>query len=361
MRRQIRIILATLLCLILLDGLVAVTLATVAPKSLERFFDYGRSVPGKLADWRAHPGQGANLQTAGWLPEEVAESAAAFAAEPDGIGPVMRVYGMSFVNHITEAAAKIAPEIPLDQLSGPGAPPNFTYAAFLDDRANRRPGDVVVLGILSSSLAPMASFSNSSWAFEQPAPFTYPIFRPDAAQGLTRLDPLMQSLEQYMSGNIDAAAWDAQRQAEDALYSPVATALPVLDASPFARLVRRSLALDDIRRRERAVLRDPDDAPYPYGVVLRRMVTEFATMARADGQVPVVVLVQGQDGGDPDLAALVRPTLEAGGIPYFATVDHQDPRDPNAFVPDGHYRKAVDEAFGAALRALPAMQQVFGG
>ena len=69
-------------------------------------------------------------------------------------------------------------------------------------------------------------------------------------------------------------------------------------------------------------------------------------MTRDDGQIPIVVLVQGKEPSDPDLKALLGGFLDSHGYPYFATADHQDPRDPRAFLSDGHYRPAVDSRFG---------------
>lgn len=332
---------------------MAVFLATAAPGSLVRFFDYGRSVPGKLETWRLNPGVPGNLQAVAWMPEMIADSRAEFAAEPPETGRVVRVYGLSFVNHVVEAAQAAKPSMILDKHSGPGAPPNFTYAAFLDDRANRREGDIVVLGILSSALAPMASFSNSSWAFEQPAPFTYPIFRPNTDNGLNRTEPLLQSYAQYHAEGYDNPRWQAQLKSEDRLYSPVATGLAWLDLSPFARLVRRSLAIDDISRREADVLSDPTGAPYPYGEILNRMAATFAQMARADGQIPVVMLIQSGNPGDPDILGLMKETLVTENIPYFATAEHHSPRDPRAFVGDGHYTHEVNQTFGKAFLEIP--------
>lgn len=355
MRRQIRIILATLLCFVLLDGLVAIFLATVAPGSLVRFFEYGRSVPGKLEAWEMTPKAPGNLQAVAWMPEMIEDSAEKFASEDPGDGPVFRVYGLSFVNHILDAAQEVDPTLILDKHSGPGAPPNFTYAAFLDDRANRREGDIVVFGILSSALAPMASCSNSSWAFEQPAPFTYPIFTPAQEQGLNRTDPILRSYAQYQAEGYRDPQWQEQLASQDRLFSPVATALAWLDLSPFARLVRRSLALDDISQKEAEVLSHPYGAPYPYGEALTQMAKTFAQTVRADGQIPIVMLIQSRDQQDPDLLALLGDMLAHENIPYFATAEHQDTRDPRAFLGDGHYTHEVNIRFGKAFLKLPSV------
>ncbi len=160
MKRAISTLLWTLAALIVIDMAVALMLAGPAPISLQRFFDYGRSVPGKLAQWEARPKMRGNLYEVAWLPEMMDRSAAAAAARPATDGPVVHAYSMSFVNHIMEAAEAARPDLLVAKRAGPSAAPNFTYAAFLKDRPNRRAGDVAVLGILSSSVSAMGSFSN---------------------------------------------------------------------------------------------------------------------------------------------------------------------------------------------------------
>jgi hypothetical protein len=188
--------------------------------------------------------------------------------------------------------------------------------------------------------------------FEQPSPFTYPVFLPAAGGGLTRIEPLVESAAQERAilqapSSFAARAWRAQLRDVDAFYMPETFGLPWLDISPFARLVRRSVAVKSIAATKERLLADPDGAQLPYGEILRRMVGEFARIARQDGQIPVVVLVQVQ--GKPDLAALLRPTLTAERIRYVATVDDQDPTDPEAYTSDGHYRPAIRVRFGQAF------------
>ena len=93
LRRPIRLaalrpLAATLVALVCIDLAVAGALALSARGllplgALERYFDYGRSVPGKLAQWEAGAdGAGGNLLDAGWTDANVAHSAARFAQEP---------------------------------------------------------------------------------------------------------------------------------------------------------------------------------------------------------------------------------------------------------------------------------------
>lgn len=356
MIRQIKVVVATLVALLVLDGLVALVLLR-APAALTTFFEYGRSAPGKIEQWRIHPGTPGNLREVSWRPEILSSSAEKFAAENPAVGPVLRTYGMSFTYHLTNAARSIDPGLRVDEHAGPGAPPNFVHSVFLDDRANRRAGDVVLFGILSSGVPALASFSNRTWVFEQPAPFTYPVFRPDAAGGLTRTDPAVVALSD-MDDPAKAAAFDAQMRAEDGLWTPAAFDLPGLDASPLARLVRRALATGAIAGREGEVTANPEAGPMPWAEVLRRMVREVARIAREDGQVPLIVLIQARDPASPQLRPVLVPLLEAEGIPYLATDAVADPRDGKAFLPDGHLTPAVNAELARRLLAMPELAGV---
>lgn len=355
MRATIKTLALTLLVLLAMDFCVQLGLRHGAPQSLVRFFDYGRSVPGKLAAWQADPGVAGNLRDVAWRDAMMRDSAARFAAEPASQGRVIRGYGMSFLNNILTAAQEADPGVVIDLHAGPGAPVNATYAMFLDDRTNRRPGDVVVLGVLSDTLEGMFSLSNRTWVFEQPAPFTYPVFSPDpAGLGLIRTDPLVQSLAEEDRLATDpalAAAWEAQMQDIDRAHVPAAFLWPRLDASPLVRLLRRSQVMPELTLRRQAAIAELSDSASPGAETLRRMMAGFAALARAEGQVPIVALIQGRRPA-PDLAALLCPGLRAEGVACFATAELQDPKDPGAFLGDGHYRPEVDAVLGQAFLAL---------
>jgi hypothetical protein len=349
MRKRLFIPLLTLLALVVIDLGAAATLwlgetSVPALRPLVNFFSYGRSVPGKLADWEAHPKRRDVLLHVAWRDDQLENSAALFAAERPAADEIMvRGYGMSFTNKMITTASEIDPRLRIDMAGGPAAPPNNGLMLFLDDRANRREGDVVVFGVLSPSLAGIAAMSNRTWMFEQPAPFTYAIFRPDDSGGLTRIDPVIGAMEEEFGPGADperVARWRAQLAREDQLYTPEAFAAPWLDRSPLARLVRRSLATTAIADAERAVL-DPD-AGFPTDETLRRMIRIFAETAREDGQIPVIHLIQGNDLRDRDVYDIAAPVLEAFSIPYVATKMIQNPADPRGFLGDGHFKPPVD-------------------
>ncbi|MEM6742400.1 MAG: hypothetical protein AAF676_01525 [Pseudomonadota bacterium] len=355
MKKTLSVFALTLGFLALMDLAVAGVLRLAEAQGrlggLVQYFEYGRSVPGKLARWRARPGTRGNLFDVAWRSEIVAASTERFAKEPESIGQVIRTYGMSFTSNILRPAAALSPQLTLDQHVGPSASPNFTYALFLDDRANRRPGDVAVLGVLSSGVPALAALSNRTWIFEQPAPFTYPVFRLQG-DGLERIEPLIDSAaaERALTEDPDPA-WTRQLAQKDAFHGWANFGAPWLDVSPFARLVRRSLATAHVAEVEAEILAGES---FPYEEVLRRILVAFAETAHADGQTPLVMLIQTRDPVDADLLALARPVLERHDIPYFATAEHVDPRDPSGFLGDGHYRPEIDRMFAERLREILA-------
>ncbi len=352
MRKTLSMIGLTALFVMILDVIVAITLSWASDNgklgSLVQYFEYGRSVPGKLAQWERNPGAPGNLYDVAWRSESILKSQQAFEREDTSRGPVIRSYGMSFVNNIIRQATELESEIIWDGHAGPGAPPNFTFALFQDDRHARRPGDVAVFGILSSSISGMAALSNSTWAFEQPAPFTYPIYWPNET-GLRRVEPAINSATDLRNlTDAKRRVWEAQLEQEDYFFGVHTFGLSWMDHSPFVRLVRRSLAASMIQETKAEVLA----GDYPYEQVLQLMVSEFARLSRADGQIPVVMLIQSRDPADPDIFEIVRPVIEQGNIPYLATVEHFDPRDASGFLGDGHYVEAVDRLFAEHFLVL---------
>ena len=348
MRSTLKIACMTLLSVIVLDGLVAATL-TWADRSnrlgsLVWFFEYGRSVPGKLDRWENNPDISGNLYDIGWRTNAVASSAADFENDQVDTGPVIRSYGMSFTIRIKNQFSDLRPDITWESHAGPAAPPNYTYALFQDDRANRRAGDIAVLGVLSSVVPTMAAHSNQTRVFEQPAPLTYPIYHVNE-DTLTRVDPLVTTPDQQRALTQDPtarAAWREQLARNDAYYSNITFGLTWLDASPLMRLARRALAKSHITDTTSEVI---NGGVYPYETVLPLIIRDFARTARADGQTPMVILIQTNRPQDVDLMSIVGPTLVADAIPHLATVDVADPKDPLNYAPDGHYSADVDRQF----------------
>ena len=150
MRKTFSVFGLTLLLLALIDLAVAGLLDWAERNarlgSLVQYFEYGRSVPGKLSVWEENPGMPGNLYDIAWLAASVKTSAEELAVEKADQGPVVRGYGMSFLANILVQAEELAPPLRVDLHGGPGAPPNFVYAHCIEDRPNRRAGGAAPAG-----------------------------------------------------------------------------------------------------------------------------------------------------------------------------------------------------------------------
>lgn len=344
MKRFLFTLLLTLATLLVIDfgvaGLLGVLERSGKIGSLVRFFDYGRSVPGKHTEWLGDLDQPHNPMKAAWIDQMLQDPITSEPPEGADRSLIIRSYGMSFSNNILLAALDRDASLTLDLHAGPASPPNSSFYVALADRENREPNDVVVLAFLSSSLRGMQSLSNRTWNFEQPIPYTYPIYR--AVEGeLIVTHPIVTTLDEELNPVL-AALWKNQLSNLDANYSGYAFEWPTLDYSPFVRLVRRALA---IRAQTKAKSRVETENNSSIRDTLRLIIRDFAEMAREDGQLPVIFLIQSRDPSDLNLLAMLRTTLENYDVPYMATEDHFPPTDLSGFEGDGHYRPEVDDLF----------------
>jgi hypothetical protein len=93
------------------------------------------------------------------------------------------------------------------------------------------------------------------------------------------------------------------------------------------------------------------------------LLVDFAESARADGRLPIVLLMGDRGYGDYLYRAL-GPVLDAHQIAFISSHEIAPASDPRTFLPDGHFRKELDERLGtlflerlhAAQTALPAPQ-----
>ena len=350
MKQTLKILLLTIFIFIAMDVLISFTLKIFERHNrlpgIVQYFEYGYSVPKKMENWEKNYSQWYDLTLENSLRDDALQtSQKEFLSENPDQGPVIRVYGMSFVDQIVDEAMEIRPKtlfpnLKADKHSSAGAPPNYSFMIYNSDRENRNRGDIAILGILSSSVLAMNSMSNSAWSFEHPLPFTYPIYWPEE-QGLRTIEPLIYSRRDVVSLSTDTSfrkKWYDQLRRHDAYFTSVAFAFPWMDVSPFVRLIRR---WNVTSRFEKLSAKGIEKSAYPYKEVLNEFVVNFAETARSDGQIPIVFLIQARPT-DVDLKNLLQAKLEDHNIRYFATIDHFNPTDPTGFVKDGHFKKHIN-------------------
>jgi len=323
------------------------------PGSLQQYFEYGRSVEGKLPRMVGPTDETTtNVAFAGWLDPARWSDQPTAPATADGL--LVAVYGMSHAIDVAVALMEVNPKVTLRGVAGPAAPPNHSYCAYLLDRDEHQ-ADVVIMGILASSLRAMTTQTGLTWHFERPTPYIYPryVLRGGTLEAqwppIRTLDGLRDALLR------DEPAWQAfteYLEANDEYYSPVLFEGNVTDRSVMVRMVRRAWA-----QHRDAVIRGRIHGPggfredAPFVPVLKAIVTDFAATARQDGRLPVVLVINNR-GYDDHLYRLLNDTLRTEAIPFVSTHQRCPATNPRFFVSDGHFTHEANRQFGEALHEL---------
>lgn len=337
---------------------IAINLLSAMPKSplerpnpLQQYFDYGRSVEGKI---RRSVGETkettAVVAYAGWLETDEADTLPTRASGPGHA--LIAAYGQSFTFQLCEALKKLDPRFELRPAKGgPGAPLAHSYAAFQAD-ISRQQADIAVIGILASSLPRNVSPTTMTAWFEAPTPFTYPRYRLIDGK-LEATDPFLHSMADLRAALREPARWQAYvdflRQ-NDPAFDPWVFESDLLDHSALARLVRRGYGqkhLHDVNARYWG----PDGFTNADGLldVSVALMADFAAQAKAKGQLPYIILFQDR-GYQDHLVRAFGERLDHLGLPYFSTHQIAPSTNPRNFVPDGHFRPEVEMELARALR-----------
>jgi hypothetical protein len=315
---------------------------------LQVYFNYGWSIEAKLrravgpTDETSSP-----LMLAGWIERDVTKAPPVPAPSPGGL--VVSSYGMSFSNQVVEGLAEVDPRIQLRLFGGPGAPVNHAYATYERDRVNK--SNVVILGILGSSVQGLATNNGMTWRFEGPAPFTYPRYFQET-EGLRAEWPMVRSLEDFRARLADPAGWEAyvsELRATDAFYNTFLFRHDVSDQSALIRLVRRAVA-QRWQSSKAAEIHGPSGFVLENPLInsLREIVSAFAANARREGKMPIALLIQDQGYRDHVYRAL-EPVLTRDQIPYLSTHTICPDSDPRNFLPDGHFTHDANRKISQAL------------
>lgn len=318
--------------------------------TLGRYFEYGRSVEGKVARAiAADPKKEGLMIGAGWLtPENLAKG----PSQPkEGSDLLVAVYGQSFSMHAANAAAAMDGRLTLRAIGGPAAPPSHAYAGYKAD-APLRKADVVVLGLLSSSIPDLGSMSGLIWHFENPAPFSFPRYRLNGSE-LTEEQPLIRSeaeFRQAFSQQSDTwRQYKAQLKASDRGYDWFTFDKSWADSSSVVRLVRRGWVAHS-EAYEKGVY-DARDGFNPNAEdikVLKAMLVDLSRRTQERGERLVVLLLHTRGQSD-HLHAVLESTLKASKIDYISTHTLFSANDPTNFLPDSHYVPAANRKLATAL------------
>jgi len=326
--------------------------------SLQLYFDYGRSIEGKLRDEvGAASAQDAVIIDAGWIAENCNRAS---PTSPDK--HAFDIYGMSFSNKIGERLVQLDPTLMENRFAGPSAPVNHSYACFLrrfDSKVNLAP--IQILGVLASSIPRMLTLTGLTTSFEAIQPFTYPRYSLAADGRLVAINPSISSPHELREALADPAKWHRfvnQLAIHDYFYDRFVFNADLLDDSVLGRMVRRAWG-QRVQRERVAELRRDDFANVDIGPVLRAMLIDFAKKARSVQARPIVILIEDR-GFSRALSTIAAPALAANHIEFISTSDIVSPEAADNFVADGHFTAAANDKVARAVLSLlrrdPAMR-----
>ncbi len=313
-----------------------------SPPQMSLYFDYGRSVEAKVKRQIGETDEtSAPLSKAGWLRSDEINT---LPVQPDsGSDLLLATYGMSFSNEVSEAVQEIDPRITLRLVSGPGAPPNFAFTAYNLDRKKHQ-ANVVMLGILASSVPAMDAISGMNWGPEVPAPYTFPKYYLKDER-LQATWPEIQSLRELREALNNRNKWQSfvtQMSIYDRFFNPFIFTHNFLDNSAMIRLLRRGWQQYYIGSVIKKIHTDKGFNPNWNQIsVLQAMIKNFVITAKLDGRLPIVLLLNNRKY-DNHLFKILKKNLEQENIPYVSTHTIAPATNLKNFVGDGHFTKEAN-------------------
>ncbi len=324
----------------------------VEPSALQRYFNYGRSIEGKLRalikpdDERSGP-----IVVAGWIDSDCRRTV------PNVKGKLgISIFGNSFSGQLSDSLRKLDPAVDVEEYLGPGAPVNHSYACFVsentfgDDRH-----DIQIIGVTASTLPRMETIWGVTTSFEYLQPFTFPRYRLGPAGNLIAHEPSVRSPDDLRRILSDRAKWDdwlAELKANDYFYVHALTAEDPADRSVIARMIRRGFGQYVSRRRAAKLQRNDGKFDAPDIVnVLPKLIGSFAKLARESGKRPIVVLFE-EYGYGGVLMPLLRATLAHDRIEYVYSGNIVPANNLRNYAPDGHFSPESNAKIATALLKL---------
>ena len=320
--------------------------------AMQRYFSYGYSIESKLHRTVGNEGQEPTaIIRAGWIPTELYDP----PEDWDGAPKAITIYGMSFTNRIARALNGIAPEFAVSTRAGPGAPFSHSYAMFEADPWKNE-ADVIVVGILSSSIQRMSSLNGLGYSPESPAPFTYPKFELFEGE-LTRQDPAIADRDTFIdSFRRKNGLWKSHIdsiQINDAYWNSFIYSHSITDRSAIIRLIRRAYAsafIDSVGSKLYDPVRGyPIEQPVIAAIPV--MLENMHIVCEENDQHFIVLLLHAK--GEPGhLNSWLSDDLRSKGISVISTTDLFSSNDPMNFEGDGHYTPQRDAEIAQNLYQL---------
>jgi hypothetical protein len=297
-------------------------------------------VEGKIAQTLDSPNASDPRHTirAGWLDSEEWKFQ---PAKADPGKTLVSVYGQSFAFRVADRALALNPSLQIRRLGGPAAPLSHSVAALARDLPRHSP-DVVVLGVLASSLTAINNLSMLGRTFESPAPYTFPDLSNHSGAGST--PEFLNFAEFSASFRAKDARWGRFRSqvlAREPGVDGFAFDQTPLDHSLLVRFIRRGW----VTHLESNAFLGPTDLQK---AAARQALAQAVALTQAR-QIPLVVLLFHDQGQGQVLDALLADPAKAGGATVISSSSYFSSDNPSNYLPDSHFTPVNDEILASAL------------
>jgi hypothetical protein len=353
------VILWILIYLILMDVAVNIVFKypedprNISPPKLSQFFEYGRSVEGKLSRMTGKTDEeSAPIVGSGWIREPKIRY---FSSVQDSTShPTITVYGMSHSVMLAEDLAKVDNSFVVRSCGAPGAVPSWAYAAYISDK-ERLHSEAVVLAVMTRGVPLTSTTSGTTNHFDSVWPYTYPRYY-SMAGNLTAVYPPFLSLAGYREYFYDPEKWNEYvdwLNQNDKYYDPLLFRKTFLDNSSIMRMVRRAYAYSSRRRKDARVYNDKDgfNAHSEEVEILKSIIVSFAEDAKRNSSLPIIYIVNNVFMGD-HLYRVLEPTLASHKILYVSSHEICPPDDPTLFEANSHFIPSKNILLAEAVMEL---------
>ena len=193
-----------------------------------------------------------------------------------------------------------------------------------------------------------------TWGAEVPAPYTFPKYYLEQGN-LKAIWPSIQSLESLRLAKQDEIKWQAfvtQLENNDKFYNTFSFEQNVFDRSAIVRMIRRAWT-QKYKSQKLSQIHTTEGFNHKWeGIaVLNEMIKQFAKTAKADGKVPIILVINNV-GYEDHLFEAIQSTLVKESIPYVSTHNIVPATDMTNFVSDGHFTKKANQKIAQQVLKL---------
>jgi hypothetical protein len=301
------------------------------PSFLQGYFEYGRSVEGKFDNMvKAAKTQLEPTLGYGWIRKKSDEVLPARA----GKGKMLvAVYGMSHTKLLGKAIAKLDNRFVVREITAPGAPPGWSFAAYEQDRY-RHDGQVVILGVMTDNVATISATSGATAYFDMSHPYTFPRYFVENGDLKSVSPPFMreEGFGEYFNDCRKWASYTDWLSKNDKFYDPFLFARSLTDRSSLIRLLRRSYsAILKKKIVDQVYTKDGFEMKSEEVVALQGIIKKFSQTARDQERIPIIYIIN-NEGRRDHLYKALKPVLSANHIAFLSTHTICPPDDPRVFL-----------------------------